>query len=221
MIWKWFRKYFITGILVLLPLIITGYIVIFAFNLGDGILRNLIQYVVGHRIPGLGFLIMLVIVFLAGLFGQNVVGKKLLMWGEAVLRCIPVVKSIYLASKQVMEVFASDRSGAFQRVVLVEYPRRGLYMFGFLTGEAPVKVKQQVELDLLNVFVPATPPSHGFFIMVPRQEVQMLDMSVEDGLKLVLSAGIIASSPSYRKTHQEQQLEEEEIPFYRRKQPPE
>ena len=221
MIWKWFRKYFITGILILLPLIITGYIVIFAFNLGDGILRNLIQYVAGHRIPGLGFLIMLVIVFLAGLFGQNVVGKKLLMWGEAVLRRIPVVKSIYLASKQVMEVFASDRSGAFQRVVLVEYPRHSLYMFGFLTGEAPVKVKQQVELDLLNVFVPATPPSHGFFIMVPRQDVQMLDMSVEDGLKLVLSAGIIASSPSYRRTHQEQQLEEEEIPLYRRKQPSE
>ncbi|MGD0153718.1 MAG: DUF502 domain-containing protein [Thermacetogeniaceae bacterium] len=202
MIWKFFRKYFITGILVLLPLIITGYIVIFAFNLGDGILRNLIQYIAGRRIPGLGFLIMLVIVFLAGLFGHNVVGKKLLMWGEAGLRRIPVVNSIYSASKQVMEAFASGRNGAFQQVVLVEYPRQGLYMIGFLTGTAPVMIKQQVSQDLVNVFVPATPPSHGYFVMVPCQDVQVLDMSVEEGLKLVLSGGIITSSPSYRRSHQ-------------------
>ncbi len=202
MIWKFFRKYFITGILVLLPLIITGYIVIFAFNLVDGILRNLIQYIAGHRIPGLGFLIMLVVVFLAGLFTQNVVGKKLLMWGEAGLRRIPVVNTIYSASKQVMEAFASGRKEAFQQVVLVEYPRRGLYMIGFLTGTTPDMIRQRVSQDLLNVFIPATPPSHGYFVMVPRQDVQVLEMSVEEGLKLVLSGGIIASSSSYSRSNQ-------------------
>lgn len=218
MIWKFFRKYFITGILVLLPLVITGYILFLAFGLVDGILSSLIQYVAGRRIPGLGFLIIMVFVFLAGLFGQNVVGRRLLLWSESLLRRIPLVKSIYSASKQVMEVFASsNRSEAFQGVALVEYPRRGFYMLGFLTGSAPAKFKQGVEKDLLNIFIPHTPPTQGFFVMVPRHDAQILDISVEEGLKLVLSAGIITSSPSYRETHQEQRPETDEIPEYRRR----
>jgi uncharacterized membrane protein len=207
LIWKCFRNYFVTGILVLLPLIITGYILIFAFNLLDSRLRNLIWTYTGHRIPGVGLLTFLLLVFLAGVFVQNVVGRQLLHWGEAVLRRIPVVNSIYSASKQVMEVFAYDRNEAFQKVVLVEFPRRGIYMLGFLTGEAPSKVKQEVESDLLNVFVPVTPPGHGYFLMVPPREARILDMSVEEGLKLVLSAGIITSSQSYRRIHREEEQE--------------
>jgi uncharacterized membrane protein len=198
------RKYFVTGILVLLPLIITAYIVVFAFNLVDARLRNLIWTYTQYRIPGVGLLTFLLLCFLAGVFAQNVVGRQLLRWGEAVLRRIPVVKSIYSASKQVMEVFASDRNEAFQKVVLVEYPRRDSYMLGFLTGEAPVSVKQQVKEDLLNVFVPVTPPGHGYLLLLPRRDVLILDMSVEEGLRLVLSAGIITSSPSYLKTHQDE-----------------
>jgi uncharacterized membrane protein len=202
-IWKHLRNYFVTGILVLLPLIITGYILIFAFNLMDTSLRNLIWSYTGHRIPGAGLLTFLLLVFLAGVFVQNVVGRQLLHWGEAVLRRIPVVNSIYSASKQVMEVFASDRSETFQKVVLVEFPRSGSYMLGFMTGDAPIKVKQAVDNDLLNVFVPVTPPGHGYFLMLPHGEVRILDMSVEEGLRLVLSAGIIASSPSYRRSHKD------------------
>ncbi len=201
MIWKFLRKYFVTGILVLLPLIITAYIVVFVFNLVDARLRNLIWTYTHYRIPGAGLLTFLLLCFLTGVFVQNVVGRSLLKWGEAVLRRIPVVKSIYSASKQVMEVFASDRNEAFQKVVLVEFPRRGSFMIGFLTGVAPVSVKQQVEEDLWNVFVPVTPPGHGYLLMLPRRDISILDMSVEEGLKLVLSAGI-TSSPSYLRTHQ-------------------
>jgi uncharacterized membrane protein len=194
------RKYFVTGILVLLPLLITVYVMVFAFNLVDGSLRNLVFTYTHHKIPGIGLLTFILLIFLTGVFAQNVVGRKLLHWGDVVLRHIPVAKSIYSASKQVMEVVASDRSEAFQKVVLVEYPRRGIYMFGFLTGEAPPPVRNRVEksLDLVNILVPATPPGHGYLILVPRQDVLVLDMSVEEGLKLVLSGGIIASSPSYR-----------------------
>ena len=199
MIWNFFRKYFVTGILILLPLIITIYILIFAFNLVDRSLRHLIFNYTGYSIPGAGLLTFLLLIFIAGVFGHNVVGRKLLTWGEAVLRRIPVVKSIYSASKQVMEVFASDRSEAFQKVVLVEFPRRDIYMLGFLTGDAPDAVKQQVEKDLLNVFVPVTPPGHGYFLIMPRRDVRILDMAVEEGLRLVLSAGIITASPSYRR----------------------
>jgi uncharacterized membrane protein len=201
LIWKFLRKYFVTGILVLLPLIVTAYIVVFAFNLVDARLRNLIWTYTHYRIPGAGLLTFLLLCFLTGVFVQNVVGRSLLKWGEAVLRRIPVVKSIYSASKQVMEVFASDRNEAFQKVVLVEFPRRGSFMIGFLTGVAPVSVKQQVEEDLWNVFVPVTPPGHGYLLMLPRRDISILDMSVEEGLKLVLSAGI-TSSPSYFRTHQ-------------------
>jgi uncharacterized membrane protein len=202
LIWKFLRNYFVTGILVLLPLFITAYILVFAFNLVDGRLRNLIATYIHHRIPGVGLLTFLMLIFLAGVFAQNVVGRKFLKWGEAVLRRIPVVKSIYSASKQVMEVFASDRAEAFQKVVLVEYPRRDSFMLGFLTGEAPASARQQVGEDLSNVFVPVTPPGHGYLLMLPRRDIVILDMSVEEGLRLVLSAGIITSSPSYRKTHQ-------------------
>ncbi len=203
MIWKFFRKYFVTGILVLLPLIITAYIVVFVFNLVDARLRNLIWTYTHYRIPGAGLLTFILLCFLAGVFVQNVVGRQLLRWGEAVLRRIPVVKSIYSASKQVMEVFASDRSEAFQKVVLVEFPRRGSFMLGFLTGVSPASVKQQAEEDLWNVFVPVTPPGHGYLLMLPRSDISILDMSVEEGLKLVLSAGI-TSSPSYLRTNQDE-----------------
>jgi uncharacterized membrane protein len=200
--WKCVRKYFVTGILVLLPLIITAYILIFAFNLVDGRLRNLFFTYTHHRIPGVGLLTFVLLIFLTGVFAQNVVGRKLLRWGEAVLRHIPVVKSIYSASKQVMEVFASDRNEAFQKVVLVEFPRRGSFMLGFLTGVAPASVKRQIEEDLWNVFVPVTPPGHGYLLILPRRDITMLDMSVEEGLRLVLSAGI-TSSPSYLKTRED------------------
>jgi len=204
LIWKFFRNYFVTGILVLLPLIITAYILVFAFNLVDGRLRNLLATYIHHRIPGVGLLTFILLIFLTGVFAQNVVGRKLLRWGEAVLRRIPVVKSIYSASKQVLEVFASDRNEAFQKVVLVEFPRRGSFMLGFLIGEAPGGVQEQVEGDLWNVFVPVTPPGHGYLLMLTRCDISILNMSVEEGLKLVLSAGIIASSPSYRRTYQEE-----------------
>lgn len=198
MLWRFLRKYFLTGLLILLPLIITGYVLVFSFNLVDGILRNFIQLLTGRTIPGAGFLIMIGLVFLAGLFGTNVVGRKLLAWGEEVLRRIPVVKSIYTATKQVMEAFALQRREAFQRVVLLEYPRRGLYSLGFITGEAPAEVKGRIKKDLLNVYLPATPPTAGVFLIAPREELVFLEMSVEEGLKLLVSGGIITSAPSYR-----------------------
>ncbi len=217
MFWRFLRKYFLTGVLILLPLIITGYILFFAFNLVDGILRSLIQYLTGRSLPGLGFLIMIGLVFLAGLFGTNVVGRKLLAWGEEILRRIPLVKSIYTATKQVMEAFAMQRREAFQRVVLLEYPRRGLFSLGFITGEAPAEVKGRIKKDLLNVYLPATPPTAGVFLIVPREELTFLEMSVEEGLKLLVSGGIITSAPSYQSTSDPGRGTRQDLPVFRRR----
>ncbi|HHW41031.1 MAG TPA: DUF502 domain-containing protein [Syntrophomonadaceae bacterium] len=213
MLWRLIRRYFITGIFVLLPVIITGYILVFAFKLVDGILRNLIEYYIGRPVPGLGFLIMLALVFLAGLFGTNVVGRKLLALGEEILRRIPVVKSIYTVAKQVMEAVTMQQRGVFRHAVLVEYPRRDIYSIGFITGEAPAEISREAGEDLLNVFMPASPPTQGVLIMVPRKDVRILEMSVEDGLKLLLSGGIVAP-PSYQKRARD--FGGEDIPVYRR-----
>lgn len=137
MVWRFLRRYFLTGVLVLLPVIITVYILVFAFNLVDGMLRSLIQRIAGRYIPGLGLLIILVLIFLAGVIGTNVVGRKFLNIGEQLFERLPVVKSIYTAVKQVMEVLTTQRRAAFRHVVLVEYPRKGIYSLGFITGEAP------------------------------------------------------------------------------------
>lgn len=216
MLWRFLRRYFLAGVLVLLPVIITVYILAFAFNLVDGMLRSIIQYIAGRYIPGLGFLIIMVLILLAGVIGTNVVGRKLLHAGEHLLQRVPVVKSIYTAIKQVMEVLATQRRAAFRRVVLVEYPRRGIYSLGFITGEAPSEVKEVVEGDLLNVYLPTTPPTQGVFIMVPREEIRILNMSVEDGFKLLISAGIITSAPSYHNRQKPSQQRGDDIPVYRR-----
>jgi uncharacterized membrane protein len=115
-----------------------------------------------------------------------------------------------------MEVLTTQRRAAFRHVVLVEYPRRGIYSLGFITGEAPFEVKEEVAEDLLNVYLPTTPPTQGVFIMVPRSEVRILNMSVEDGFKLLVSAGIITSSPSYLHRQKPSRRWGGDIPIYRR-----
>lgn len=216
MFWSFLRRYFVTGILVLLPLIITFYILVFTFNLVDGMLRNVIHLVVGRPLPGVGFLLMIVLIFLAGVFGTNVVGRRLLMWGEEILRRIPIVKSIYSAAKQVMEAFALQQEGAFQRVVLVEYPRKGVFSIGFMTGECPAEVKEKTQKELINIYLPGTPPTAGVFLMAPRDEVIFLNMSVEDGLKLLVSGGIITSAPSYQNNYLRSR-DNSDIPVYQRR----
>ncbi len=206
------RRYFITGLFVLLPLVITAYILVFAFQLVDGLLRNLIVYCLGRHVPGLGFLIMISLVFVAGIFGTNVVGKKLLALGEEVLRRIPVVKSIYTTAKQVLEALTVHRQGAFKQVVLVEYPRRGVYSIGFVTGEAPAEVRARVGEDLLNVFIPVSPPTQGSLVMVPRKDVLFLKMGVEEGLKLLISGGIVTPS-----SQREAAEHGGDLPAYRRR----
>jgi uncharacterized membrane protein len=194
--WKLLRKYFLAGLLILLPLIITIYVFVFAFNFLDGILSSIIRFFFGYHLPGLGLLLMIVLIFLAGLFGTNVVGKRLINLGERVLQRIPLVKSIYSATKQVMEAFSLQQQAGFQRVVLVEFPRKGMYSIGFFTGRAPQEVETKTEQQLINVYLPGTPPTSGFFVMVPSSDVTFLEMSVEDGLKLLVSGGFVNSGRS-------------------------
>lgn len=197
---KHWRNHFFTGILVLLPLVITIKLLFWGFAKTDAILGNLIYYYLQRylgiqiRISGLGIIALLLVITLTGIFARNYLGKKLIVAGEKLLNRIPVLNTIYNSTKQITEGLALTQSdkGAFRQVVLIEYPRPGVYSPGFLTGEAFAEAVEKTGLKLLSVFMPTVPnPTTGYLVFVPEEQVTFLDLSVEDGFKLLLSAGVI------------------------------
>lgn len=206
---KHLRAYFLTGLFFLLPLVITLKLIFWAFEKTDAILGNFVyQYFakystffgihITREIPGLGLATLLVLITLTGILAKNYLGRKFIKFGESVLDRIPILSNVYGLLKQVTQSFAMTQSGkgAFRKVVLVEYPRAGVYSPGFLTGETAKEFVDKTGRDLLAVFVPTVPnPTTGFLVYVPKEEVIILDMSLEDGFKLLLSAGMISPDP--------------------------
>lgn len=191
------RKYLVAGLLVWLPLMATIFVVKFAINLID---RTLLlippQYrpenLIGFEIPGLGVILTLILLFFTGLIVANFFGRKLISAWESILSRIPLVRSIYGAVKQITASLFADASQSFREVVLVEYPRRGLWMLAFVTGDTPKSFQEKVGQKLMNIYVPTTPnPTSGFYLMVPPEDVKRLDIPVEVGLKMILSAGVV------------------------------
>jgi len=180
-----------------LPIVATYVVLAFAIRLIDRTLLLLpVQYrpetLIGFEIPGLGVILTLVLVIITGLIVANFFGRKLISIWESLLSRIPLVRSVYGAVKQITASLFADASQSFREVVLVEYPRRGMWMLAFVTGDTPKKFKQVVGLELINIYVPTTPnPTSGFYIMVPPEDVKRLDIPVEAGLKMILSAGVV------------------------------
>ncbi len=190
------RTYFLAGLLVLIPLVVTIGILSWLFNLLDGFLGPYIYDWLGRPMPGLGLIATLVLIFLIGLVTTNIVGRRLMGAVDEALQRIPLVRSIYSTTKQMSSSLLQSRQVAFQQVVLVEYPRRGLYQIGFVTGmiEGPLQEELAAKAGerVLNVFIPATPnPMTGYFVMLPERDIQFLGISVQDGLKLVISGGMV------------------------------
>lgn len=189
------RTYFFAGLLVLLPLVVTIAILSWLFNLLDGFLGPYIYDWLGRPMPGLGLIATVVLTFLIGLVTTNIVGRRLMGAIDEALHRIPLVRSIYSTTKQMSNSLLQGHQEAFQHVVLVEYPRRGLYQIGFVTGmiEGPLQEELAAKAGerVLNVFIPATPnPMAGYLVMLPERDVQFLGISVQDGLKLVISGGM-------------------------------
>jgi len=194
------RRYLMAGLLVWVPLGVTLLIVAFLVDLMDQTLRLLPdsiqpENILGFRIPGLGAVLTAVIVFVTGMIVTNLFGMQLFNIGERILQRIPLVRSIYASVKQVTEsMFSSGKS--FRKVVLVEYPRKGMWSLAFQTGTGAEEIRDKTGRDVTNVFIPTTPnPTSGFFLMVPREDVIELDMSVDDGLKMLLSVGVVVPEP--------------------------
>jgi uncharacterized membrane protein len=143
-------------------------------------------------LPGVGLIIGVVLITLIGAVAAGFLGRWIIRLGESILNRMPVVRSIYGAIKQILETVISTQSDAFREVILVEYPRRGLWVIGFVTGSTKEEVARRIDGEMVNVFVPTTPnPTSGFLLFCPRDEVIFMNMSVEDAVKLVVSGGIV------------------------------
>jgi len=186
------RRFFLTGIIVTLPAAATIYVLWLIFNFLDQIAGNAINTLLGRQIPGLGLAVMLVVVLGAGVLATNFVGRFFLNLWDKLMCNIPLVNPIYRTLKQMTEAFWRDDKKAFEKLVMLEYPRRGIYSLGFLTGPAAAEVNMRAARDMVNVFIPTTPnPTSGFLLMVPVEDVTLLDMPVEDGIKYIISAGVV------------------------------
>jgi len=192
------RKYFITGLLILVPLAITAWVLNLVISTMDQSLlfvpeRWQPRTLIGFDIPGLGTLLTVVIVFLTGLLTNNLVGNYVVRLWEKLLTRIPVVSSLYSSVKQVSDTLFSSSGNAFRKAVLIPYPHQNSWTIAFLTGTPGGDVKNHLVGDYVSVYIPTTPnPTSGFFLMMAKKDVVELDMSVDAALKYIVSMGVVA-----------------------------
>lgn len=199
------RAYFFAGILITAPISITFYIAWQFINFVD---RNVVALLPDRynpatylpiSIPGLGLIMVVVGLTLVGMLTAGFIGRVLTKTSETLLQRMPVISGIYSAVKQILETIFSQKGQAFREVVLIEYPRRGIWTLGFITGTAQGEVGERFDEEMVNVFVPTTPnPTSGFLLFLPRRSVVVLDMAVDDGLKMVISTGIVMPQPRWK-----------------------
>jgi uncharacterized membrane protein len=191
--WGQIRTTFIRGSVLIIPLALTVWFFRALLNAIDGILSPVFDAWIGRQIPGLGFVSMVVIILLVGLLSRNLVGRVLLSWFENVVKSIPFVRAVYGAIKDLVGAFAPGSSSkTFKQVVLIQYPRVGLYTIAFVTNEMSFTASNGTVIEFVNVYIPSPPnPTAGVLILVPKSEAVTLDLTIEQGLKLVLSGGIV------------------------------
>jgi uncharacterized membrane protein len=189
------RRYLIAGLLVWLPIVLTVFILKFLVGLVDQVIpaQWRPEVLFGFPIPGLGLVLSVIVLLLTGLAVTNLVGREIVSWWEALMRRIPVVRSIYSGAKTFTETVFTDQGKAFKRVLLVQYPRQGVWSVGFESGGDVSEATRRTGHDLVTVFVPTTPnPTSGFIILVPREEVIPLDMSVDQAMRFVFTLGVVS-----------------------------
>jgi uncharacterized membrane protein len=202
-----FKRYLITGLLVLVPLAITVWVLATLIGLMDQSLLLLPaswrpEAWLGYRIPGLGTLLTVLIVLVTGIIATNFFGRRILEFWEGILARVPVVKSIYYSVKQVSDTLFSDSGQAFRKALLVQYPRAGSWTIAFQTGHPGRSVAQHLPGEHVSVYVPTTPnPTSGFFLMMPVSEVVELDMSVDEALKYIISMGVVVPADKSASTY--------------------
>lgn len=199
--WKHFklqtRRHFITGLLVTVPLALTFFVVSWIVGFIDQALQFLPHRFhpdryLPFKIPGLGIILTLVVIQFVGLLSTNLFGRSFVKAYERLLDRIPFVRGIYVAVKQLIEQIISPSSDRFRRAVLIQYPRKGIYSIGFVTGVSKGIMQDRTPKKVLNVFIPTTPnPTSGYYLLIPEEETVPLDLNVEQAFKLIVSAGMV------------------------------
>lgn len=193
----WLRRNFLTGIVALAPIGITVWVLYKFFTAVDTKVTPLVAKWIGFEIPGLGFAATILFVLLSGVFASNIFGRTVIGRFENLFARVPLFSRIYLAVKQIGEAILTSQRNVFERVVLFEYPRKGMWAVGFVTSEHRGVLRRKTGKEHVHVFVPTTPnPTSGFLLFVPAEDLVELDMTVEDGLKLVVSGGAV-TPPGY------------------------
>ena len=200
---KRLRRYIVAGILVWLPIGVTIFLVRVLIGLLDRTLVLIPQNyqpeeLIGFEIPGLGIVLTILLLLITGVLAANIVGRSMVGLWESMLERIPVVRSVYSAAKNFTEIVFSDSSQSFKKVLLIEYPRKGLYSLAFQTSNELGEVQGRTGESVICTFVPTTPnPTSGFIIIVPRKDVIELDMEVDEALKMIISLGVVV--PTWRR----------------------
>jgi uncharacterized membrane protein len=198
------RRWLLTGLLVIVPGVITVWVLHWIVGTLDQTLLILPeawqpQRLLGVHIPGFGVLLTLAILLTIGAVASNIVGRKLVAWGDALIGRIPVVRSIYSSVKQVSDTVFSDSGNAFRTAVLVQWPREGVWTVGFVTGAPAMEVARYLRDEYVSVYVPTTPnPTGGYFVLVRKSECVELEMSVDAALKYIVSMGVVAPAAPAR-----------------------
>ena len=196
------KKNIIAGLLVTVPVLLTYIVLKFVITRIDALVVPVVSKIIGEKamenfngyfVPGMGFLILIFFIFFIGLLATNFFGKKLFNFGELVLRKIPIVRVIYITIKKVVDTVSQSNESTFEKMALITYPRAPLKTLGIIVCDTPDSVSKNIEEPSVNVFVPTSPnPTTGFVIAVPIKDVDFLKMTVEEGLKMVISFGVVA-----------------------------
>ncbi len=193
---KHFRKNFFSGLLLIIPLVITLLVIRAIFNFLDSLLLPYLQPQIGYWVPGIGIVITFLAIYLIGLLLTNIIGKKLVRKGEMLLLKIPIAKSIYGSVKQILETFSFKEDQSGKNVIMVEYPKENIWSIGLVNGEVAHPLSNELLYNIL--IIASINPTSGFFILVPQNKVIQLDISVEEAMKWIVSGGIV--TPDQLKT---------------------
>lgn len=198
---RWFRNRFFTGVVVAIPIVATLLAVSWVVQKIDNNVFKIVpdslnpETYLGFAIPGLGLIISVILLFLLGIVASNFIGRSLIRSGENLLDRVPVVSPIYNALKQIVQTVAAQKDRAFRDVCLLEYPKAGVWAIGFVTADLGGEPKKELGDNMVCVFVPTTPnPTSGFLLFVPKEDIRILDMTPEEGAKMIISGGMVSSS---------------------------
>lgn len=192
----------LAGLVVWLPILVTFAVLRFLIDLLDKTIALLPhayqpEQLFGMHLPGLGVLLSLAVLLSTGIVATNFLGQRVVSWSEAVLEKIPLVRTIYSGSKQIIQALFASNSQAFRKVLMVEYPRKGMWSIAFQTGVTDKNLTIHTGAEMVSIFIPTTPnPTSGFLMMVPKSEVIELNMSTDEALKFIISLGVMNSNPS-------------------------